>query len=235
MRMKSRTLFPPGGGFSVLHPEAGQKQAFVGSFNECVQFETNFRRKNPALCQKYQWSLNQEAIEAYVDESNAQRCVAHGWQNFVSDAPAPEWRPPPDEKKTLLHRFSKSVVEGAETVAAGVGVWLEVFGAEGKTVTQDKAEHRASVCVNCPLNDTKTSLKSIFVESAVRQLHQVFGILNNLDLHTSQDAKLGVCTACTCALKSKTWVDISHITAHMSEDVKARLDPGCWVLAESKA
>jgi hypothetical protein len=225
--MRDRNHFPPGE-WQMLHPEAGQKEPWKGSFSEIAAKELAFRQQNPAIVQKNNLSLNPADIENDVDAYNTQRMIAGGYFNFVEFegdyAPSPE-------KKTRFNPLAGAVA-GAKAIAAGVGVWLEMFGPEGKTVSQDVAERRAATCVRCQLNDTKTSIKNLFLDKAAQEIQQVYGILNNLDLHTSQDEKLGVCRACLCPLKSKVWADISHIANHLTDEMKEKLWSECWIRAE---
>ena len=215
----------------MLHAEIGMAKPFSGSFNECVDFEMRFRLANPTIAAKNGWGTSRAEIEAYVDESNAQRCIAGGWLGFVDVGD-----PSDTQKKTGLTNpgFVRGAVAAAKAVGAGVATWLDLFGPEGKTVEREVAERRAAVCVACPFNDVKSSLTTLFMEKMAAEIQKGYAILNDLDLHTSQDAKLGVCLSCLCPLRSKVHIDIKHIAAHLSPEIRDKLHPRCWILSELK-
>ena len=52
------------------------------------------------------------------------------------------------------------------------------------------------------------------------------------NLQTSVHEKLGVCTACACPLPLKTQMPLDKFLPEMDAVVLARLDSGCWILAE---
>lgn len=229
-RMKSRNLFPPGE-WCVLHPEIGQREPFHGSFSEACAFETSFRKANPGICQVNKWTLNQIDIENYVDEYNALRCLAHGWSTFVEEGAAfPDLGVTQSfEKKSLLG----AVVDKARAIRSGAGTYIQSFFGHEGMATQEEADARAIVCAACPLNDTKSSLWSLFVTSAATEIMHIFEHLHGLKMTTKLDDKLGVCAACLCPMKAKVWVNLKHIKANMPPDVVAKLNkdnPKCWIL-----
>jgi len=229
-RLISRTKFPPNE-FCVLHPETGQREPFHGSFSEACDFEMAFRVANPGICQVNGWTTNMVDVENYVDEYNALRCLAHGWNNFVEDGAAF-----PDlgvtlvaEKKSLLG----AVVDKARAVRSGAATYIHSFFGHGGMASQVEADARALVCVSCPLNDTKSSLWSLFVTSAATEIMHIFEHLHGLKMTTEKDAELGVCAACLCPMKAKIWVNLEHIIKNMPADVVSKLHkdkPRCWIL-----
>lgn len=227
-RLKSLDRHVPGD-FQYIHPEANQAEPFKGSFFHVCQQEHQFRRANPFLCQKHGWSLDMSAIERDVHEYNVQRCLSHGWLEWL-DMSDGTFQPSAAviEKKTLL----RNAVAVVETTKAGIGVWMDFIGSGGVPVEAKLAEERAAICVQCPHNK-QGGLKNWFIEAAVKEIQQVLGIFKDLDVKTKQDDKLGVCDACLCPLKGKVHVPMSHIEQRALPDVWAKLDPKCWMLAET--
>jgi len=209
----------------VLIPEAGMKAPFAGSFNEAVQFLHNFRRKNPALVQKNGWSLDIHDIERDVDLYNSQRMVAAGYLNFVDledDVPI--------QKKTSSGLF-RSVANAAAKAKTALAIYRDLFGQDGKVVAKEESERRAAVCVKCPQNDVAGGLTKYFLKEAAHEIMAVAGMLKDMDVTTSQDAKLGVCQACECPLVAKLHISNEILKKNIKPDQVAKLDPGCWIPA----
>ena len=226
-RLKSLTVHPPHG-FSYIEPAAGMKKPFTGSFNSVVNQVSSLRRANKYLAEKNGWALDKAGIEYDVEQQNVARCIAHGWTEFLqSEAVAA----PPPQGDLKKNPFGNVVGGRVKNVAAGVGVLLDWLGNSGKPVDQAVSEHRATVCATCPQNG-KGGLLEYFTGKAANVIKTQLEIKNDLALRTSHDAELGTCLACLCKLDLKVHTPIQHILAHMPDDVKAKLDPRCWVLAE---
>jgi len=225
-RLKSLTSFPPYG-FRYINPVFGMKKDDEGSFSTICQKEFARRKANKYLCEKHNLGLDMNSVEYDVEQQNVARCLAHGWNDFVvTDAPVTRYVADGSKK----NRFGNAVV-GARRVAAGVGVLLEWLGNSAKPVDQATAEHRANVCVTCPQNG-KGGLLEYFTGKAADTIKKQIEIKNDLALKTSHDAELGTCLACLCKLDLKCHVPLKHILVHTSDEVKAKLDPRCWVLLE---
>lgn len=227
-RLKSRTKFPPGE-FQVLHPEAGMKQPFKGSFREAVRFELEFRRKNKSLAESLGLPADEESCEIYVDEYNAKRCISHGWVNFVELGESPV--PLEAQKKTLLGRVVGVVGSGKATISA----YQAMFGQQGP-VPLETAEYRAKVCVSCPQNDTKNSLYAYFVKAAAKEIMGLLGALKDINLKVKEPEKLGICKACLCPMQAKVFAPIDNIRKNAPKDVWDQVnkeDPKCWMLTEA--
>lgn len=224
MRIKNRDKWIPGG-YQVLIADAGMKKPFSGSFNEAVNFLHAFRAKNPALCEKHGWSLDIDDITLAVDLYNCQRMIASGFDGFV------ELEGEAAEKKKIgpassLFRKGANAVGQIKTA---VSMYADLFGTQGKVVSRDEAEARAAVCVACPLNDASGGLKKYFVTETARELMALFGMLNDMDLKTSLDDKLGVCTACSCPMRAKAWIDGAILKKNIPKEDIAKLHPDCWI------
>ncbi len=225
MRLKDRNKGLPGS-FQLTLAEIGMKSPIKGSFSSVVQAFSKIVEKNPALAVKHGWPTNRVDQENWIDQRQCHRLIAAGYTKFVEmDGVSP----PYVGGESRNSQVSGGVVAAAKSIVAGVGLWIDLFGPEGKVVDKVEAERRAVICVACPLNNTKTSLKTLFIEKVAATILKQYAMLHEMDLHTSQDAKLGICDGCLCPTRSKVFVDMSHIKAHMSADVEAKLAPLCWI------
>jgi hypothetical protein len=222
-RLKSLTKFPPGE-FQVLHPEAGMKQPFKGSFREAVKFELNFRMKNKSLAQSLGLPADETACEVYVNEYNAQRCLAHGYNNFVIMESASHVTA---QKKTLLGR----VVGVAAGGKAALSAYTAMFGSRGP-VARELADKRAAVCAVCPENDTQNRIYAYFVKTAAAEIMSIIGALQDVDISLTEPKKVGICKVCLCPLKAKCFVPEETVRQKIPKEVHAdlaKITTPCWI------
>jgi hypothetical protein len=224
MRLKSRTEFPPGG-FQLLLPEVGMTKSLSGSFREMVEAFAMIVQKNPALAQRLGWPTQRAAQEAFVEERECRRLVSQGWSQFV-DLSGPNYVPLPEVKKKGL----AAVAGGAKAARSAIMAYTAMFSKTGP-VANDVAIARASVCVDCPKNDTQNSLKNLFVETAAKEIMALLGALKDMTLTTPYDEKLGICTACHCPMRAKIHAPIEAIRAGMPQEVWQEIQtvPNCWI------
>ena len=218
MRLKSRDKWIPSG-FQMIHPEAGMKVPWSGSFSEIVQKELAFRSKNPTLAQKHGWSLEIEDVESAVDLYNAQRMVASGFLGFVElegDVPSS----PPGGNR----RSGPGVVAAA---VSGLAIYSELFTV-GKPVAKEVAEARAAICVECPMNRVG-NLRDWFAAHISNGIMELYAMLKEQSLTTTRDNELGTCSACLCPLRAKIFIDAATLKRHTKPSVIAELDPHCWI------
>ncbi len=211
-------------------PETGMKKPIEGSFNAVVNEIIQIRRANPYLTEKFGWRTDVAGVEHELEAYTVARCLAHGWTDWVIMDDAFTEAPP--EKKTP--KWAGAAVGSVKRVAAGIAILLDWLGDGAKPVDPPLAEKRAGVCVACPKNDLKGDWKSYFTAPVAEKIRVQLEMKSDLRLRTSQDSKLGICTACDCPLPLKLHAPLSHILAHTSADTKKRLDKGCWILSEAK-
>lgn len=199
------------------------KAPFSGSFDEAVVFEFKFRKSNPQLAANLGLELTVGACETYVDDYNAQRCIAGGWLNFVdSQSPPPE---PSYVKKNPL-------ASAAGTLKSAVSAWAELFGTS-HPVPKELGEQRALVCSVCPQNDTEGGLLAYFTDELAKKAMSVVAVLKDQDRTTSVDDKLGVCKACHCPMRAKVFVSLENIVQNMQAEAWPKLDQACWIKREA--
>lgn len=228
-RLKSRNRMPPHG-FLYNEPAFGMAKPFGGpstSFNALVDAVWSARRANKYLAEKHNLSTDRAGVEYDVEQQNVARMLSRGWTDFVELDAQPV---PPHSVDSKKNPFANAV-GGVKRVAAGVGVLLDWLGSGGKPVEQALAEHRATVCSTCPKNDGG-NWTSYFTGPAAAKIKTQLEMKGDLQLKTSLDDKLTVCSACDCPLPLKVHTPLVHVLAHTSEEVKKRFDPRCWVLHE---
>jgi hypothetical protein len=230
-RLLSRTRFPPGQ-FQVLIVEAGMKAPVSGSFRECVEFTLGFRRANPHIAKRHDWTLSLSEIEKWVDIHNAERLAAEGYLSFISpDNGLPASAP---QKKSPLVRAAAAFAGATERTISGAALIVAWLGEGGEPVARALAESRARTCLApCPLNDSG-GLERFLTKPIAATVRAALSLKNDLAMATPHDADLGICKACLCPLPLKVWTPLAEIRRRMSADTRKRLDPGCWVLAEER-
>lgn len=230
-RLKSRTAHPPWG-FRYLQPEVGMTKEIEGSFNFVVEQVIMIRKANPFLCERHGWRTDTAAVEMEIEQYNVARCINGGWLDFIlpdEPGPVPAYTISEPQKKTRV-----AAVDSVKRVSAGVALLVDWLGSGGKPVEAPLAEKRAMVCASCPKNDGG-DWKSYFTEPIAEKIRVQLEMKNDLQLRTSHDPHLTVCSACDCPLPLKVHVPIFYILEHTSHDTKTRLDPRCWITAEESA
>jgi hypothetical protein len=218
-RLKNRQNQIPNG-FKFRQPELKwDSTAVLGthpSFRTLCQAVYMLRQANKFVAQQKGWAMDLVNIEAEVEAYNVKLCEDHGWNQYLlAEAPPP--------KSTARPPLSAFV-----SVAAGAGAIADWLGNGGTPEPKEKAEARAAVCVACPLNE-RGDWTRFFTKPAATVLKRFLEVKNGMQLATSVDASLGVCSACLCPLPLKVWAPIRHITANTPEEVKKELHPTCWV------
>lgn len=187
------------------------------------------REGNPWLGQKHGWSTEYQDVAKEMRDYNARICLEHGWTNFIlTDENVPAEVPVIQKKTPSL----AEAAAGVKRVAAGIGVFIDWVGEGAVPVAVEVAERRAGICATCPQNNGG-DFKAYFTQPIADKIKKQLEIKTDLELKTSYDPKLTVCSACDCPLQLKVFVPLQHILKYTSEEVKARLDKRCWITAES--
>lgn len=224
MKLKDRSKGVPGS-YQLTLPEIAMKSPLKGTFSSIVGEFSKIVAKNPALAQKHGWPTNRVDQENWIDQRECHRLLAGGYTKFIEMESAL----PPPRLGEANRSVRGGVAAGVKSIVAGVGVWIDLFGNDGKVVSKEEAEKRAVICAACPANNKDASPKNKFIEKVASKLLKQYELLHEMNLHTSLDDKLGMCVACWCPTKSKVWVDMTHIKAHMIAEVEAKLDKSCWI------
>jgi hypothetical protein len=225
-RLKSRTQSPPNG---FLY-----RQALTGweNFKVCPSSQWDFQllcnelQKHRLANPKYRLITDMTAIQNEVDAKNAERVAAiPGGELYVvsTDVPASFHQAPIRSSPVLA--AVKAISVGAKTI-------LDFEDSGESPVAYGQALERAQVCVSCPQNELG-DLSRFFTIPASERIRKQLERAHEMKLTTPVDTQLNVCGACLCPLKLKVWFPLKFIAAHMSEDVKVKLDSKCWILKEA--
>lgn len=206
------------------------------SFNTIVTGVIAVRKANPFVTEKNGWSTDQVEVADEVDAYNAKICEHMGWTKFIITASN---APPPPKFKALTHQDQKQlgVVAGhARKIWAGVKTLNDWIDSGEPAVSKELSESRAKICVACPLNG-EGGLEVWFTKPAADAIRRQFEKLESRKLTTTQDAKLNVCTACSCPLRLKCHTPMKFIKPHLTDEVINELAKGksCWILGEASA
>lgn len=218
--------------WQILHPEAGMKKPFrYPSFRGVVEWEFKFRKGNPDLCKKNGWTLDRGEIEQYVETQNVQRLLAIGQTSFLvmdGDASVPK-----DLGQRELPAALAVAAGHLGKLNAGRSLIVQWLGDGLNPVEVELANKRASVCVDCPMNQTG-NLWQRLTSMAAKQLKGLIELKQRMKLKTDHDSKLQTCVACDCLLELKVHAPIENIRDNLPPEVRAELAkaPNCWVINE---
>lgn len=180
------------------------------------------------------WSTQIEEIEKDLDLFTCIR-IAND-PHYCTGGPIPKAMRPPRGRVAgaieAVGRSAGAVVEKAKKYVSGVGVLLSWLGSGGKAVSQEQAEKRAAVCAVCPKNEPG-GLDSFFTAIAAEKIRSQLALRNEMEMKTSYDSRLNVCTACLCQTKLKVFVPIGHVLSRLKPEMKSELHPDCWILKET--
>ena len=207
-------------GFRFALPEVGFQSGNFPSFSTLVNQVWGVIQANPGPAAAGGWPTTLAATEAWVDEFNALWCLQNGWGDYVNGNigpnPPPKWKP---RSKFAAH-------------AAGVNAITEWMGSGAEPVSRELSTLRANTCVRCPLNEAG-DLSNFFERATAELIRSSVSAFAEQKLSTPLDNKLGVCSACMCPMKLKVHFPIDNLLKHLSPEIRADLDPMCWILKES--
>lgn len=219
VRLKSRTQCPVNG-FQFIDAPIDPNPMQTWDFNQMVRQVISRREMNP----RFGLSVDQRTVEREVDEQNAMRMLSiRNAESYV----VVEGQGPPNFQTPR----SKSWPSAVGAVKTGVNTLADWLGEGGTPVPKEQSEARAFTCATCPQNGQGDWL-SVFTKPAQLLIQGQMNLRNDLSMSTSSDDKLGICNACKCPLKLKVHVPINHISANMPAEIRAGLDPRCWIILE---
>jgi hypothetical protein len=192
------------------------------TFDQTVDLIRQHRMKNSAITAKHNLATDYNSVANELEAFTAARL------GIKVDSPKFQPQQPEEDAVAGIEGFLQSSKRRLSAHLAGIKIYLATFGTTGRPVEAAESEQRATICATCPRNEPG-DWKTFFSEEAAKGLLEVFGIMRNLNLSTSHDAQLGVCSACLCPLKAKVHVKLEHILSETTPEIKARLDPRCWI------
>lgn len=228
MRLLDRNKFPPGG-FRYYVAQTNWSITPWASFDSAVAEIVAHRRANPYIASQNGWSLDPATVANELDAWNAAVCQQMGWNAFITEGGATTVNP----KTMSSQSLPPSGASAAGKLSSGIATIAEWEISGGVLVSQDLAESRAKTCSTCVKNQSG-DLTSWFTIPAANLIKAQLEKRNSLKIYTTSDPLLGVCEACACPIRLKVHCPLDIISAKMSPDVRDQLDPGCWILSESK-
>ena len=231
-RLKSRQKFIPNG-FVFYQPETKWRSPANASFEIVVQSLMAHRNAQPFLAKKHGWKLEHDEVADEVDAFNARICEQMGWMDYVQAplgaAPPPKFpAPSPSDASKLA-----AVAGHVKKIWAGVRTLTDWIDSGEPAVPTDQSSARAAVCAICPKN-TPGDFTTWFTKPAAEAIRRQIQKVEHRNLSTPYDDKINVCEVCLCPLKLKVHTPLSHINAHLTEDVLHDLEraPNCWIVSE---
>ena len=220
-RLKDRNRQIPNGLFFYVPQTKWRSQPWA-SFDTIVHSLIAHRQGNKFLADKFGWSTDYDVVADEVDAFNSRVCEQMGWNQFITGEGglSPPISSPPQ-------------LSGLNKLAAGARVLVEWITSGAEAVPIERANLRAATCAICPLNGPGDWTR-YFTQPVSNAIAEQLKKRRNMNLSTPSDDKLGICTACLCPLKLKVHVPIDKILARLKPEVKADLDPACWILLESR-
>lgn len=234
MRLKTRSMFPPGG-WVFTQPQTGWDLRFGMTFDQAVEAIINHRRSNPRFNLTTEFNAVAAELEGYTIARLRSIPNASGW--IIDDGPLGKAVRPSSTTPTAHEGVVAGTVAGAKKLGAGVRVLIDWVGSGGKPVGIKLATERALTCARgvrggrCPLNRPAKWTewaKDKIAASIKAQLE----LKNQMRMHTPFDAEIETCDACLCWLPLKVHTPLNAILDHQSEETRSRLDSGCWILRE---
>lgn len=221
--LKSHDTLPPGG-WVYRQPETSWQSDFGRTFDETVDDIIKHRRANPRFNLATDWNVVAAELDAYTE---ARMRSIPGAAVYLTAS---------DPKIASPQRPSNAPIADVAgtkpTIRGSLPVLINWLGEGLNPVDPDLAFKRADICSDCPQNG-KGDWRHYFTKPVAETIHLQMEMKRGLRLRTEIDAALGVCQACLCELTLKIWVPLAHITSHMDDETRKRLDPRCWIRHES--
>jgi hypothetical protein len=229
VRLKNRDGGIPNG-ISFYLPQSKWVPRPHSSFRGVTEALYNHLQGNPGVLKATGWKLDMNFIADKVDEWNAKLCETNGWSDFITTEAAggrPAMSPFPF--LTPQQRVSRLLA-----VAAGSETLVEWLASGAEAVSGDLANSRAVVCAACPMNE-KGTLSDFFTTAASEAIRRSLNLRREWKLETTEDEKLGVCSACYCPLRLKVFLPLDRILKRLAPEIQAGLPDFCWIKREQKA
>lgn len=231
LRIKNRRANVPNG-YQYVQRETGWDASKVMphtnyDFNAVCQALRQHRMANP----QFKFNTSLAAIEAEVEAVNVARIAAMPGADIylqdVGSASSESFQPAPSK---TLHQLA---VDGAKAISAGVANVTDWIDSGIQPVSSELSTKRAETCIKCPKNEMG-ALSRFFTIPAATLIKLRLEKFHARKLTTPFDDKLGTCSACMCRNQLKVHEPIDLVMKHTTPEIKAELDPGCWVLGEWK-
>lgn len=222
-------------GLRFYQPELRWTSPRQASFDQIVQGLMRARLANPGLAAKHKWATTYDGVADDVDRFNAAICAQAGWTDYITNQQAGSV-PKSTPRGPLNLQSLKDAAVAAKELVRGAKTLIEFIDSGEKPEPTQVAEARAAVCEVCPKN-TAGDLTQWFTVPAAELIRRQIEKAQQLNLKTSRDGKLHLCSACHCPLKLKVHIPLDWIKKRLSPEQMARLReaPACWIVANAPA
>lgn len=217
----------PNGGWQFYQPQTNWWAPYPvnNTFDQQVVNIIKMRIANPAITINHKLPTDFQSVANELEAFNRARL------NIPTiSAPPPNPPAPQQPSAGVVAAGSTGIIR----VAQGAGPILEWFSSGRPAVDPPIAEKRAATCADCPQNTKNRpgddSALQWFVEQAGRVIAKGLEARQDLKLETSKDEDLKVCKACLCPMRTKVHCPLDIVLHHLKPEVRADLDPGCWIL-----
>lgn len=111
--------------------------------------------------------------------------------------------------------------------------FLELYASwigEGlRPVSQDMAQERARMCLNCPKHDVSRPIYEALAKGIALTVRQQIELKNQMKLRVEGEKSLHLCGACDCVLRLKIWAPLEFVKETTALE---KLDVNCWIRKE---
>ncbi len=121
-----------------------------------------------------------------------------------------------------------NLLEKASTIAEGISNLTTWVGSGGAVVSQEEAQSRASICINCPCNKPDLAINEL-VAKAVKKF---LAFKNELDLRVQGERSLLSCEGCGCQIRLLIWQPQDQVKREMTGEERAKTPSFCWKLKD---
>ena len=219
----NRHEIPPGG-WQFYQAQTGWKAPtpISSTFDQTVMLIIKHRKANPAVVKKHNLSLDVYEVGVELETYNRKRLGIPDLTELPKTLP----------RQADAQPVGGAVVAAVKKLASGAALLMEWEESKENPVAHELAESRAAVCAVCPKND-KAPLSEWFTVPISEVMRKRFQKLREMNLTTSKDAELNVCTACLCPLKLKVHSPLHLIVKRLKPEMWTELDPNCWIPKEN--
>ena len=226
MPLKNRKILPPGG-YHFFEARTGWSPMAMLDFETTVSLIVEHRKANPRFAG--QWATDRESVSAELELQTCQHLASKGLaEEWCMDGGGFSFQAGPAPQQQWLGRKLRESAAAVSKIVAGIGVLTDWLGETAEPVSEEVANHRATICSGCPKN-RPGGFTDFFTVEASELIRKQLSVKSDMNLATHKDQDLGVCSACLCPLKLKVWAPMEYILKHTSDDVKNQLDERCWI------
>lgn len=192
------------------------------TFDQAVTLIIKHRQANPATTIQHKLPTDFNSVAAELDAFTRARLG-------MAPLSFPKQTPPPAVPQ--LSGAVQAGVAAVKKIAAGAALLMEWEESAMPPVAAQLSQKRADTCATCPKNEQGKALTDYFTGPLSEKMRARFARLFAMNLTTTQDEKLNVCSACLCPLRLKVHTPIELILKRLKPEQRAELDPRCWILS----